>query len=66
MDAITAEVIGPSGPVYMNLDLKSNGGHGTFRPGTNVIKLFLSVIYGLQTKLNKLECLSLPGHSCLV
>ena len=31
MDAITAEVIGPSGPVHMNLDLKSNGGHGTFR-----------------------------------
>ena len=28
MDAITAEVIGPSGPVQMNLDL--NGGHGTF------------------------------------
>ena len=31
MDAISAEVIGPSGPVHMNLDLKSNGGQATFR-----------------------------------
>jgi hypothetical protein len=31
MDAITAEVIGPSGQVQMNLDLKSNGGQATFR-----------------------------------
>ena len=32
MDAINAEVIGPSGPVYMNFDLGPNGGHGSFQP----------------------------------
>ena len=30
MDAITAEVIGPSGPVYLNFD--AEGGKGFFQP----------------------------------
>ena len=31
MDAINAEVIGPSGPVYLNFDLGPNGGRGSFQ-----------------------------------
>ena len=32
MDAITAEVIGPSGSVYLNFDVGPDGGKGTFQP----------------------------------
>ena len=32
MDAINAEVIGPSGPVYLNFDLGPDGGRGFFQP----------------------------------
>ena len=32
MDAINAEVIGPTGPVYLNFDLGPNGGRGSFQP----------------------------------
>ena len=32
MDAITAEVIGPSGPVYLNFDVGPEGGKGFFQP----------------------------------
>ena len=32
MDAINAEVIGPSGPVYLNFDLGPNGGRAFFQP----------------------------------
>ena len=30
MDAITAEVIGPSGPVYLDLNVDRSGGRATF------------------------------------
>ena len=32
MDAINAEVIGPSGPVYLDFDLGPDGGRGYFQP----------------------------------
>ena len=32
MDAITAEVIGPSGPVYLDFDVGPEGGRGYFQP----------------------------------
>ena len=32
MDAINAEVIGPSGPVYLDFDLGPEGGRGYFQP----------------------------------
>ena len=32
MDAISAEVIGPSGPVYLDFDVGPEGGRGVFQP----------------------------------
>ena len=44
MDAITAEVIGPSGSVYLNFDVGPDGGKGTFQPD-EVLSTFLSCSY---------------------
>ena len=43
MDAITAEVIGPSGSVYLNFDVGPDGGKGTFQPD-EVLSTFLTLI----------------------
>ena len=37
MDAINAEVIGPSGPVYLNFDLGPNGGRGSFQVSFSIV-----------------------------
>ena len=40
MDAINAEVIGPSGPVYLNFDLGPNGGRGSFQVSDDASRIF--------------------------